>query len=636
MIQFGVAVLFNSLWVALLVALAVQTVFWLAPRSNATTRYAAWTLALAASVLLSVAITLPHTSTVAPSAQATLGTSAVKTQPASKPATPTNHPRYRTEIAARQSVTPPPRLRLAVPAALATLPFFLWAVIVAAILVRLATALWQLEKLKRDALPVPIELRDDLSAWAQAHKGDRGVRLCTSDRITVPVAVGLFDSLILLPSRLLRTLSHHEIDQILLHELAHLRRADDWTNCLQRVVEALFFFNPAMLWMARKLDIEREVACDDWVVAQTRDVRPYALCLTRMAEVTAWPHRALAAPGVFFTRKGLSIRVERLLAAGRNIGTSVAVGTAGLVAGAILALLFVAQTVAPSIAFTLPIVSTPVPPAPPRVPATAVRAMRSPAPAVAPATPSFHIAVPVHRAHLFQHRQVVMQHAHASTRATVPVLPHLPTQPTAVSNATIATSFNCMGCDFTAARWAGRDLHGSNLTGANFSNADLTHVNFSGANLSGADFQGADLSSASFRNANLSGANLSRANIAGVDLSNANLDGCRIDVARLSPSQTHAVLEHCRGCDLQGADLRGQDLRGLTLSGVNLERANLSGADLSGAHFNGVVLDHATIAGARLTGTSFTGCDFSGVDLRSVDLSRAHITGSDLSNAIMR
>ncbi len=635
MIQFGVAVLFNSLWVALLVALAVQTVFWLAPRSNATTRYAAWTLALAASALLSVAITMPHTSTIAPAAQPTLGTSMAKTQPASRPATLLSHARYGTEIATRRSVAPPPRLRVAVPATLATLPFFVWALVVAAILVRLTMALWQLEKLKRDALPVPIELRDGLDAWAQAHKGDRDVRLCTSDRITVPVAVGLFDSLILLPSRLLGALSPREIDQIVLHELAHLRRADDWTNCFQRVVEALFFFNPAMLWMARKLDIEREVACDDWVVAQTRDVRPYALCLTRMAEVTAWPHRALAAPGVFLTRKGLSIRVERLLAAGRNIGTSVAVGTAGLVAAAMFVLLFVAQTVAPSIAFTLPTIATPVPPAPPRVSASALRLKpaRVPAPAVAPDTPSFHSTVPVH-AHLSEHRLTVREHAHAPP--TAPVLPHLPSTPAAVTNATIATSFNCTGCDFAAARWAGRDLHGSNLTGANFSNADLKHVDFSGANLSGANFQGADLSAASFRNANLSGANLSRANIAGVDLSDANLDGCRIDVARLSPSQAHAVLEHCRGCDLQGADLRGQDLRGLTLSGANLERANLSGADLSGAHFNGVDLDHATLVGARLTGTSFTGCDFSGVDLRSVDLSRTHITGSDLSNAIMR
>src|SRR5581483_6829143 len=98
---------------------------------------------------------------------------------------------------------------------------------------------------------------------------------------------------------------------------------------------------------------EREVACDDWVLHQTGDVRPYATCLTRMAEVTAWPHRALAAPGVFLTRRGLSVRVERLLRAGRNVRTSVSFGPAGAVAAALIVTFFVAQNVAPSFAFTL-------------------------------------------------------------------------------------------------------------------------------------------------------------------------------------------------------------------------------------------------------------------------------------------
>src|SRR6202035_3932415 len=130
-------------------------------------------------------------------------------------------------------------------------------------------------------------------------------------------------------------------------------------------IQAIFFFNPAVLFIAQQLDLEREVACDDWVLHQTGDVRPYATCLTRMAEVTAWPHRPLAAPGVFITRRGLSIRVERLLRAGRNIRTSVSFGPAGAVAAALIVLFFIAENVAPSFAFTLPAV--------PAVPAAAVK-----------------------------------------------------------------------------------------------------------------------------------------------------------------------------------------------------------------------------------------------------------------------
>jgi uncharacterized protein YjbI with pentapeptide repeats/beta-lactamase regulating signal transducer with metallopeptidase domain len=621
-IQFGLAVLFNSLWVALLVALGVQAVFWIVPRTNATTRYAAWTLALVASVLVSVAITLPHLSTAGATAPATV---AHEAQPLAAAHAAQGAPRvFTTQAAARTGVTtepksapPAPRVHLSVPAFFAPLPFVLWAVVAIAILVRLTLALAQLEGLKRDALPVPIDVRDGLSAWEQANKGDRDVRLCTSERITVPVAVGLFDSLILIPSRLLATLSRGEIDQILLHELAHLRRADDWTNCFQRIVEALFFFNPAMLWMARKLDVEREVACDDWVVTQTRDIRPYALCLTRMAEVTAWPHRALAAPGVFITRRSLSIRVERLLAAGRNIGTSIALGPAGIVAAALVVLVFVAQTVAPSIAFTLP--SPPKPVAPPQiatVPATPKMQAVAPKQKAAPAP-----AALTYRVHLKEHHLEALARVRAVVASTI---------------AASAAGMNCTGCDFGAARWSGRDLHGANLTGSRFANADLRDVDFSGANLSAVDFQGANLAGANFSDANLSGANLRNADLTGVNFSGSNLSGSSIDVARLSPSQARAVLVRCKGCDMEGADLRGQDLHGISLSGVNLASADLSGADLSGAHFAGVDLSHARMTGARLDGASFVGCDFSKVDLRNVDLSKARISGSDLSSATLR
>ena len=135
-----------------------------------------------------------------------------------------------------------------------------------------------------------------MERWGVAQKGSRGVRLCVSDEIDVPVAVGLFDAMILIPRSLLERLSANEVDQISLHELAHLRRADDWTNSFQRVAIALLGWNPAAIFVSQQLDLEREVACDDWVLSLTGTVRPYALCLTKMAESSSWPRQPMPVP----------------------------------------------------------------------------------------------------------------------------------------------------------------------------------------------------------------------------------------------------------------------------------------------------------------------------------------------------
>jgi beta-lactamase regulating signal transducer with metallopeptidase domain len=72
-----------------------------------------------------------------------------------------------------------------------------------------------------------------------------------------------------------------------LHELAHLRRYDDWTNLAQKLVKALFFFHPAVWWIEKQVSLEREMACDDAVLAETASPRAYAECLAHLAEKTA-------------------------------------------------------------------------------------------------------------------------------------------------------------------------------------------------------------------------------------------------------------------------------------------------------------------------------------------------------------
>src|SRR5208282_5537471 len=74
------------------------------------------------------------------------------------------------------------------------------------------------------------------------------------------------------------------LNVVLLHEFAHLRRWDDWTNLIQKMVRALFFFHPAVWWIENRLAVEREMACDDAVLAETANPHGYASCLVSLLE----------------------------------------------------------------------------------------------------------------------------------------------------------------------------------------------------------------------------------------------------------------------------------------------------------------------------------------------------------------
>src|SRR6202011_3024466 len=90
--------------------------------------------------------------------------------------------------------------------------------------------------------------------------------------------------LVVIPAWARQELSTTELQAILLHELAHLRRWDDWTNLVQKIVGALLFFHPAVWWIEQRLSLEREMACDDVVLAETVSPRGYAECLLSLAE----------------------------------------------------------------------------------------------------------------------------------------------------------------------------------------------------------------------------------------------------------------------------------------------------------------------------------------------------------------
>lgn len=108
------------------------------------------------------------------------------------------------------------------------------------------------------------------------------VPLLAERGVPVPLAVGFFAPVIVVPAEL-ASQGGEQFEAIVLHELAHVRRYDAWTNAYERVVHALLFFNPAVGLVLRAIALEREAACDDWAVERSRNVDLYMRSLASFA-----------------------------------------------------------------------------------------------------------------------------------------------------------------------------------------------------------------------------------------------------------------------------------------------------------------------------------------------------------------
>lgn len=164
--------------------------------------------------------------------------------------------------------------------------FAAWAVITSLLLVRLGLSLRHVIELRQNCRQIEAGSHPALMETVQefANARSRRIQLLVSDDVRIPTALGFFRPAVVLPAWTLRDFSPDELNVILLHELAHLRRWDDWTNLAQKFVKALFFFHPAVWWIDSRLALEREIACDDMVLERTANARTYAASLVSIAE----------------------------------------------------------------------------------------------------------------------------------------------------------------------------------------------------------------------------------------------------------------------------------------------------------------------------------------------------------------
>ncbi len=202
----------------------------------------------------------------------------------------------------------------------------------------------QLQRLKRRIVnEAHSPLTGRVSELADSLGVKRAVRLLESAFVQVPTVVGWLRPVILLPASAITGLSSEQIEALLAHELAHIKRLDYLVNMLQTVVEILGFYHPAVWWISHTIRQERENCCDDMAVSICGDTRQYAKALAEMERMRSGDvELAIAASG-----GNLSRRIARLL--GKETARKSRVSW---VPAAVVAVLLIALAIPASLAFS--------------------------------------------------------------------------------------------------------------------------------------------------------------------------------------------------------------------------------------------------------------------------------------------
>ncbi|MEO7275351.1 MAG: M56 family metallopeptidase [Vicinamibacterales bacterium] len=293
----------NWIWQGVVLTTVTTVALHWSSRLSATTRYLVWWLTLVLVLGLPLAPRLALEPAVAPSAVATL------------------------------APLPLPEL----PFWPLTLVLAGWVVWVAISLTRVAISVGALVAARRRVTPFPATRELVLPHWAAVRIHGRPARLALCDRIPAAAVFGLGPAIIAVSPDICARLTDDELDQVIVHEWAHVQRRDDFSRLAQIGVRVIAGLHPAVWWIGRRLEIERETACDDCAVNVTGAARNLARCLTKLAEAGLRPMPVMLAPNVLASSQ-LATRVQRLLDPSRNTSTVRVRGVLGPIAAALVAL----------------------------------------------------------------------------------------------------------------------------------------------------------------------------------------------------------------------------------------------------------------------------------------------------------
>ena len=159
--------------------------------------------------------------------------------------------------------------------------------------------------------PITDALKIKLKLYKEKLGIDRIVTMLESELVKVPVTFGYLRPVILLPAGIILQLSQEQIESIIWHELAHIKRRDYLAGLLQSIIETLFFFNPAIRWLSALIREEREACCDDLVLGQIKDKRSYLSTLIAFQNIESTSHTP--ALGLSFGKDQLLNRLKRMV-----------------------------------------------------------------------------------------------------------------------------------------------------------------------------------------------------------------------------------------------------------------------------------------------------------------------------------
>lgn len=179
--------------------------------------------------------------------------------------------------------------------------------------IRLLGGYWQLRHtLMQATQPAPAYWQARCTHWQHRLGIRQRVRVLQSFRVSEPVAVGLFRPIVIFPAALLLQLPPDQLEALLLHELAHIRRYDYLVNILQLILEAVFFYHPLFWLLSRDARRRREDCCDDLVLRYIHDRQAYAqTLLTLKIQINSFTNHQLLMQ--MTGKSGFAARIRRIV-----------------------------------------------------------------------------------------------------------------------------------------------------------------------------------------------------------------------------------------------------------------------------------------------------------------------------------
>ncbi len=179
---------------------------------------------------------------------------------------------------------------------------------------RLVNGLVQSQRLRYRTQPIPTDWQQRAKKLAEQLGINQTILFASTDRSNTPLTLGWLKPIVLIPGSLFTMMPTDQLEAILIHELAHIKRRDYLWNLVQSVAEVILFYHPAYWYISSVLERERELACDNLTVTVTRQPRIYAQALLQVAVRS----NQVPLPSVAAAKKrGLSDRIQQITHPGR-------------------------------------------------------------------------------------------------------------------------------------------------------------------------------------------------------------------------------------------------------------------------------------------------------------------------------